>query len=151
MLIGCRKSICYFADNVNHRDLATLVLHFLEIKYGQGVNLFPRGFLGARMLDIGRARWTVDLTRSQGQSPKRPFQYFDKGSIAVVGKNFAILERGRIHMSGFLTWLVWVFLHLISLPQLQDRLRVQTEWFWAYHRPIGEGRYACNNGAFQLE
>jgi NADH dehydrogenase len=68
----------------------------------------------------------------KGQSPKRPFQYFDKGSMAVVGKNFAILESDRLHMSGFLTWLVWVFLHLISLPQLQDRLRVQTEWFWAY-------------------
>jgi NADH:quinone reductase (non-electrogenic) len=68
----------------------------------------------------------------KGQSPKRPFQYFDKGSMAVVGKNFAILESGRLHMSGFLTWLVWVFLHLMSLPQLQNRLRVQTEWFWAY-------------------
>ena len=68
----------------------------------------------------------------KGQFPKRPFQYFDKGSMAVVGKNFAILESGRLHMSGFLTWLVWVFLHLMSLPQLQNRLRVQTEWFWAY-------------------
>jgi NADH:quinone reductase (non-electrogenic) len=68
----------------------------------------------------------------KGQSPKSPFQYFDKGSMAVVGKNFAILESGRLHMSGFLTWLVWVFLHLMSLPQLQNRLRVQTEWFWSY-------------------
>ena len=68
----------------------------------------------------------------KGQSPKRPFQYFDKGSMAVVGKNFAILESGRLRMSGFLTWLVWVFLHLMSLPQLQNALRVQTEWFWAY-------------------
>jgi NADH dehydrogenase len=68
----------------------------------------------------------------KGQSPKRPFQYFDKGSMTVVGKNFAILESGRLHMSGFLTWLVWVVLHLMTLPQLQNRLRVQTEWFWAY-------------------
>jgi NADH:ubiquinone reductase (H+-translocating) len=68
----------------------------------------------------------------KGQSPKRPFRYFDKGSMAVVGKNFAILESGRLHMSGFLSWLVWVFLHLMSLPQLQNRWRVQTEWFWAY-------------------
>jgi NADH:ubiquinone reductase (H+-translocating) len=40
--------------------------------------------------------------------------------MAVVSKNFAILESGRFHMSGFLTWLVWVFLHLMSLPQLQN-------------------------------
>ena len=33
-------------------------------------------------------------------------------------------------MSGFVPWLVWVFLHIMSLPQLQNRLRVQTEWLW---------------------
>jgi NADH dehydrogenase len=35
-------------------------------------------------------------------------------------------------MSGFVTWLVWVFLHFMSLPQLQNRLRVQTQWIWSY-------------------
>ena len=52
--------------------------------------------------------------------------------MAVVGKNFAILESGRLRMSGFVTWLVWVFLHLMSLPQLQNRLRVQRQWLWSY-------------------
>jgi NADH:ubiquinone reductase (H+-translocating) len=52
--------------------------------------------------------------------------------MAVVGKNFAILESGHIRMSGFVTWLLWVFLHLMSLPQLQNRLRVQDQWFWSY-------------------
>jgi NADH dehydrogenase len=68
----------------------------------------------------------------KGQEPKHPFQYFDKGNMGVVGKNFAILESGRLRMSGFVTWLVWVFLHLMSLPQLQNRFRVQTQWFWSY-------------------
>jgi NADH dehydrogenase len=67
-----------------------------------------------------------------GWKPERPFRYFDKGNMAVVGKNFAILESGRLHMSGFLTWLVWVFLHIMSLPQLQNRLRVQRQWLWSY-------------------
>jgi len=52
--------------------------------------------------------------------------------MAVVGKNFAVLERGRIRVSGFMTWLVWVFIHVIFLPQLQNRLRVQRQWFWSY-------------------
>src|SRR5271170_7513440 len=64
--------------------------------------------------------------------PRRPFRYFDKGTMAVVGKNFAVLERGRIRMNGFLTWLVWVFIHVVTLPQLQNRLRVQRQWFWSY-------------------
>jgi NADH dehydrogenase len=67
-----------------------------------------------------------------GWKTERPFRYFDKGNMAVVGKNFAILESGHLHMSGFLTWLVWAFLHIMSLPQLQNRLRVQRQWLWSY-------------------
>src|SRR6476659_6568664 len=47
---------------------------------------------------------------------KRPFRYFDKGNMAVVGKNYAVLERNWLRTSGFLTWLVWVFVHILSLP-----------------------------------
>jgi NADH dehydrogenase len=68
----------------------------------------------------------------KGWNSKRPFRYFDKGNMAVVGKNFAILESGHLRMSGFLTWLVWAFLHIMSLPQLQNRWRVQTQWLWSY-------------------
>jgi len=52
--------------------------------------------------------------------------------MAVVGKNYAVLERGRMRTSGFLTWLVWAFVHILSLPQLQNRLRVQRQWLWSY-------------------
>jgi NADH dehydrogenase len=70
--------------------------------------------------------------RIKGRQPKRPFKYFDKGNMAVVGKNFAVLETRHIRTSGFLTWLVWAFIHVLSLPQLQNRLRVQNQWFWSY-------------------
>jgi NADH dehydrogenase len=68
----------------------------------------------------------------KGRKVKRPFRYFDKGNMAVVGKNYAVLERGSLRTSGFLTWLVWAFVHILSLPQLQNRLRVQRQWFWSY-------------------
>jgi NADH dehydrogenase len=68
----------------------------------------------------------------KGRKVKRPFRYFNKGNMAVVGKNYAVLERGALHTSGFLTWLVWVFIHVLSLPQLQNRLRVQHQWLWSY-------------------
>jgi NADH dehydrogenase len=89
---------------------------------------------GVAQAAIQQGRYVGRLIARQlkGREPKRPFRYFDKGSMAVVGKNFAILESGRLRMSGFVTWLVWVFLHLMSLPQLQNRLRVQTQWFWSY-------------------
>jgi NADH:ubiquinone reductase (H+-translocating) len=68
----------------------------------------------------------------KGRNVKRPFRYLDKGSMAVVGKNYAVLERGWLRTSGFLTWLVWAFVHILSLPQLQNRLRVQRQWLWSY-------------------
>jgi NADH:ubiquinone reductase (H+-translocating) len=66
------------------------------------------------------------------QKVERPFRYFDKGNMAVVGKNYAVLERGRLYTGGFLTYLVWAFVHILSLPQLQNRLRVQHQWVWSY-------------------
>jgi NADH dehydrogenase len=68
----------------------------------------------------------------KGRKVKRPFRYFDKGNMAVVGKNYAVLERGWLRTSGFLTWLVWALVHILALPQLQNRLRVQRQWLWSY-------------------
>jgi NADH dehydrogenase len=68
----------------------------------------------------------------KGRAVKRPFRYFDKGNMAVVGKNYAVLVRGWLRTSGFLTWLVWAFVHILSLPQLQNRMRVQRQWLWSY-------------------
>ena len=89
---------------------------------------------GVAQAAIQQGRYVGRLIRRQleGYEPKRPFRYFDKGNMAVVGKNFAILERGRFRTSGFVTWIVWVLLHLMSLPQLQNRLRVQRQWLWSY-------------------
>jgi NADH:ubiquinone reductase (H+-translocating) len=80
----------------------------------------------------GRYVGRLIASRLKGQEPKRPFSYFDKGNMAVVGKNYAVLERGRLYTGGFLTYLVWAFVHILSLPQLQNRLRVQHQWVWSY-------------------
>ena len=67
-----------------------------------------------------------------GRKPPRPFRYFDKGNMAVVGKNFAIMESGRIRLAGLTAWFAWAFIHLLFLPQLQNRFRVQNQWLWSY-------------------
>ena len=89
---------------------------------------------GVAQAAIQQGRYVGRLIARQlkGRKPGRPFRYHDKGSMAVVGRNFAILESGHLRTSGFLTWLVWVLLHVMSLPQAQNRLRVQTQWFWSY-------------------
>jgi len=80
----------------------------------------------------GRFVGRVIASRVKGRKDGQPFRYRNKGSMAVVGKNFAILESGHLRSSGFITWLVWAVLHVLALPQLQNRFRVQTQWLWSY-------------------
>jgi NADH dehydrogenase len=67
-----------------------------------------------------------------GSKPPRPFRYFDKGNMAVIGKNFAIMESGRFKLAGIIPWFIWAFIHIMFLPQLQNRRRVQNQWLWSY-------------------
>jgi NADH:ubiquinone reductase (H+-translocating) len=99
-----------------------------------GLSQDGRPLPGVAQVAIQQGRYVGQKISRQlnGRSPRGPFRYFDKGNMAVVGKNFAVLERGRIRMSGFLTWLVWVMIHVMFLPQLQNRLRVQRQWLWSY-------------------
>jgi NADH:ubiquinone reductase (H+-translocating) len=70
--------------------------------------------------------------RTTRKTPLRPFRYFDKGNLAVVGKGFAVLESGKVHMSGFLAWLVWAAIHLQFLAQSSLRVSVFVQWVWTY-------------------
>jgi NADH dehydrogenase len=95
-------------------------------------NRHPVPGLAQAAIQEGRYVGRLIAKELKGQEVKRPFRYFDKGSMAVVGTNYAVLERGSLRTSGFLTWLVWAFVHILSLPQLQNRLRVQRQWLWSY-------------------
>ena len=70
--------------------------------------------------------------RVAGQAPPRPFHYFDKGNMAVIGRNFAILESGRWQLSGFVAWLAWAAIHIMFLPQAGNKVMVFTQWVWSY-------------------
>ena len=89
---------------------------------------------GVAQAAIQQGRYVGRLISQQlkGRDPKRPFRYRDKGNMAVVGQSFAILETGRLRISGFIVWLVWLFLHLMSLPQNHNRVRVHIQWLWSH-------------------
>ena len=95
-------------------------------------NSHPVPGVAQAAIQEGRYVGRVIAKELTGRKVKRPFRYFDKGAMAVVGKNYAVLERGWLRTSGFLTWLVWAFVHILSLPQQQNRLRVQRQWLWSY-------------------
>jgi NADH dehydrogenase FAD-containing subunit len=61
-----------------------------------------------------------------------PFRYFDKGNLAVVGKGFAVLQSGRVKVSGFFAWLVWALIHIQFLAESSLRFSVFFQWVWTY-------------------
>jgi NADH:ubiquinone reductase (H+-translocating) len=70
--------------------------------------------------------------RVVGLSAPEPFRYFDKGNMAVVGKGFAVLQSGKVQISGFLAWLAWAGVHLQFLAQSSLRVSVFVQWVWTW-------------------
>jgi NADH:ubiquinone reductase (H+-translocating) len=63
---------------------------------------------------------------------RRPFHYWDKGSIATIGRAAAVAEFGKIHISGFIAWLSWLFVHIFFLIGFRNRVLVLIQWAWSY-------------------
>jgi NADH dehydrogenase FAD-containing subunit len=80
----------------------------------------------------GRYAGKVIHNRVAGKRPPDSFSYFDKGNMAVVGKGFAVLQSGRVQVSGFGAWLTWAAVHLQFLATSSLRLTVFLQWIWTY-------------------
>ncbi len=64
--------------------------------------------------------------------PRPGFHYWDKGSLATIGRAAAVADFGKIHISGFIAWLAWLFVHILFLIGFRNRLLVFIEWAWSY-------------------
>jgi NADH dehydrogenase len=71
------------------------------------------------------------LAMIDGRKPQR-FWYFDKGSMATIGRNKAVADLKLLHLSGIPAWLAWLFVHIIFLVGFRNRLAVLFQWAWAY-------------------
>jgi len=80
----------------------------------------------------GRYAGRLIHRRVTGRTAPGPFRYFDKGNLAVVGKGFAVLQSGRVHVSGLLAWLAWAAVHLEFVGQSSLRISVFLQWVWTY-------------------
>jgi len=89
---------------------------------------------GVAQVAMQQGRYTGNLIhrRVAGKPSPSPFRYFDKGNLAVVGKGFAILQSGKVRLSGFPAWVVWVAVHLEFLAQSSLRVSVFVQWVWTY-------------------
>ena len=67
----------------------------------------------------------------KGESPE-PFQYKDPGLLATIGRNAAVARIGGLSFSGFIAWMIWVWLHIFRLIGFRNRLTVLINWAWDY-------------------
>ena len=67
-----------------------------------------------------------------GRPALPPFRYFDKGNLAVVGENFAVLQSAGVQISGYVAWLVWALIHIQFLSEISLRFSVFLQWVWTY-------------------
>lgn len=91
----------------------------------------PLPGLGPVAVQEGRAAARAILA-SIRNVPRVPFRYRDRGAMATIGRGSAVFQWGRLHGSGFLAWLAWLFIHLMLLVGYRNRLAVLTEWCFAY-------------------
>lgn len=104
---------------------------------------------GLAPVAVQQGRYVANLIRRRLPKQERPpFSYFDKGTMATIGKTKAIGMFGKIQFSGLIAWLAWCFVHILYLIGFRNRLTVLTQWLFSYfsnqrgarliYRPIDE-------------
>jgi len=75
-----------------------------------------------------------------------PFRYHDKGTMATIGRNAAVVDLGRLRIWGYPAWLMWCFIHILWLIGFRNRFLVMIEWAWAYVRFERSARLIVRGG-----
>src|SRR5580658_2943601 len=86
----------------------------------------------AREVKSGAPSFSRSAREGGDFDSRPPFHYFDKGSLATIGRSAAIAQFGKIHISGFLAWLAWLFVHILFLIGFRNRVLVLIQWAWSY-------------------
>lgn len=75
---------------------------------------------------------SVILARIAGKHAQKPFRYINKGTMAMVGRSFGIVNVGPLRFTGFLAWLTWIFLHILLLINFRNRVLTLIQYAWTY-------------------
>lgn len=91
---------------------------------------FPRGCPQLAQPAIQQGR-TLAENLNRG-SFDTPFSYYDKGSMATIGRNRAVVDMGKVHFRGFPAWVAWMAVHLVTLLGMRNKTVVFINWIWSY-------------------
>lgn len=93
----------------------------------------PNGLPGLAQAAIQSGKHLAkNIMHLVNNEPTEPFKYFDKGSLATVGQNKAVADIRKLHFHGYLAWLLWMFVHLMSLVGFSNKLSVFVSWAAKY-------------------
>ncbi|MDE6534643.1 MAG: NAD(P)/FAD-dependent oxidoreductase [Muribaculaceae bacterium] len=90
---------------------------------------FPGGHPQLAQVAIQQSRL---LAKNLNKDKDKTFVYNDKGTMATVGRNRAVADLGKLHLKGFPAWFIWMFIHLISILGMRNKISVLINWIWAY-------------------
>ena len=116
-------------DEYNRVDGYDNIFALGDISYLEAPE-YPRGYPQLAQVAIQQARCLAENLNS-GKFDKK-FKYNDKGSMATVGRNRAVADLHKLHMYGRPAWVTWMFVHLISILGMRNKLTVLINWIWAY-------------------
>ena len=88
---------------------------------------------GVAPVAMQQGKWVGrQLAADLAGKPRAKFHYVDKGSLATIGRAAAIAQFGKLHISGFIAWLAWLFIHIFFLIGFRNRIVVMFQWAWSY-------------------
>jgi NADH:ubiquinone reductase (H+-translocating) len=94
---------------------------------------YPNGHPMVAPVAIQQAQHLVkNLIKLSNGISMEPFKYKDKGSMATIGRNKAVVDLPNLHISGWFAWYVWMFIHLVMLVSFRNRIIVFINWAWNY-------------------
>jgi len=93
----------------------------------------PNGHPGVAPVAIQQGHQLAkNLINLKENKPLEKFEYFDKGSMATVGRNKAVVDMGKIRFQGVFAWFAWMFVHLMTLVGFRNKIIVFVNWVWSY-------------------
>lgn len=93
---------------------------------------YEHGHPQVAQVAIQQARNLAKNLNYNSETEWKPFRYKDKGSMATIGKNKAVVDMGSMFLKGNLAWMAWMFIHLISIVGVRNKINVLLNWSWNY-------------------
>jgi NADH dehydrogenase len=110
-----------------HREVF-VIGDLASLKHADGTQL-P----GVAPVAMQQGRWVArEIAADLAGNDRTPFHYVDKGSLATIGRAAAVAQFGKLHFSGFLAWMSWLFIHIFFLVGFRNRMIVMIQWAWSY-------------------